>query len=175
MITSRERFILLVSSDVSVFCPTCWSFYLWLLSLWQKNKFNLFSNHFDIFFQFLVVFNGRVLTLGQNPTVIPNGAVCIDRKTGLIVKVDETAKVLDEFKDAELIDVDERLVFLTFFFFYSNSFSRLFPVSSVRTPTSTVCSRVGKPLLALQLKHLLKFSRSCGGSLIKLWLLKMSI
>ncbi|KAK2957129.1 putative 5'-deoxyadenosine deaminase [Blattamonas nauphoetae] len=60
--------------------------------------------------QTLVIHNGRVLTLGDSPRVIENGAVSIDRSTGRIIAVDESAKILEAHKDAELIDAEGKVV-----------------------------------------------------------------
>ncbi|KAH7827501.1 putative Amidohydrolase family protein [Monocercomonoides exilis] len=60
--------------------------------------------------QYIIVTNGRVLTLGSEPKVIENGAVCIDRKTGKIAFVDESEKVKSACPDAEVIDADGKLV-----------------------------------------------------------------
>lgn len=49
------------------------------------------------------------------PKVIDDGAVCVDRKTGLIVKVGDNEKVLEAYKDAEIIDAEGKLVCIMIF------------------------------------------------------------
>lgn len=51
----------------------------------------------------------------MSPKVIDDGAVCVDRRTGLIVKVGDNEKVIEAYKDAEIIDAEGKLVCVTFF------------------------------------------------------------